>query len=198
MIFTGGLFCNRSSIGLPVRSHCPSPRALAPLAPPPRRATLVSRCGRARCPHRAANPRTARAPLPCASVAALHYTRTLLGRRDEDIAPYRHYTREIRMHYPSRIAPWYGFVTPAPRPRPIAVRSTVRTARAPPPYRMGMRARRAPPSRIARGGRATARNKRKQPAPTSRDGPFCYCRSARRQPKERAYASAPNICKRFC
>ncbi len=86
--------------------------------------TLVSRCGRARCPYHAANPRTsprtARAPLPCASVAALHHTRALLGRRDEDIAPYRHYTREIRMHYPSRIAPWYGFVIPAPRPCPIA------------------------------------------------------------------------------
>ena len=49
MTCTGGLFCNRSSIGLPVPVSTPSPRALAPLAPPPRRATLVSRCGRARC-----------------------------------------------------------------------------------------------------------------------------------------------------
>ena len=64
MIFTGGLFCNRSSIGLPVRSHCPlAARPLAPLA----YYTPVSRCGRARC-LAAGPPGSRRQPAPLAAL----------------------------------------------------------------------------------------------------------------------------------
>ena len=91
MIFTGGLFCNRSSIGLPVRSHCPL--AARPLAPPrrtPRRILAIPLAAPRSCsvavgrdvpiaPPRPVVARSARVPLPCASVAALHYTRALLG-----------------------------------------------------------------------------------------------------------------------
>ena len=40
-----------------------------------------------------------------------HYARTLPGRRDGDIAPYRRYTRKIRTPLPTRHRPW-GLPTP--------------------------------------------------------------------------------------
>ncbi len=61
---------------------------------------LVSRSGRARCPHRAAAPHGAvrglasRAPSPCTPTSTAITTR-ITGRRDGDIAPYRHYTRPL-------------------------------------------------------------------------------------------------------
>ena len=64
--------------------------------PAPRPCPVVrSRCGRARCPHRAANPRTARAPWSCPSpLAPYRYcARALLGRRDG--RPWRLATRAL-------------------------------------------------------------------------------------------------------
>ena len=78
-------------------SHFPhrpasSPRRIAPwsvhIAPCP---VVRSRCGRARCPHRAANPRTARTPWSYPS--PVPHALALLGRRDG--RPWRLATRAL-------------------------------------------------------------------------------------------------------
>ena len=127
---------NRIATRLPL--HTPR-RARARAPRPSPCSTLVPRCGRARCPHRAAAPSVrcaawnpaphARAPLP-----THHYTRALPVRRDENIAPYRNYTRDNRtlcprpslaprcaiLHYtraiPALHCPW-GLPTPGGAPR---------------------------------------------------------------------------------
>ena len=114
----------------------------APLRDPPFR-TRITRA--ARWGHRALpslHPRNSRAALPVGAphpvlrrrtpvalravprCAILHYTRALPGRRDGDIAPYRHYTRAI----PTLHCPW-GLPTPGgamsaagpPGSRPTAI-----------------------------------------------------------------------------
>ncbi len=121
-------------LGLP--RPCPSPLRTAPhcvavritRAPSPDPFAIRSRCGRARCPHRAAAPHGAvrrlasrfRCAVPrCRPVAPYrHSPHALPVRRDGDIAPYRHYTRKIR---PSTAQMVRGF---APRPYPSRCAAT--------------------------------------------------------------------------
>ena len=90
----------------------------APLAVRPPCPTLMSRCGRARCPHRAA-PSRCHAPrcrphnypraLPCGAMVA---------RRGSRLAPYRHHTCASRGAVPLRTA-----ITPAKFARNVRVSS---------------------------------------------------------------------------
>ena len=119
-------------------SHCGQWRVAVPRgAVPWSCAPPVPRCGRARCPHRAAAPSARCAAWHCAvwnraprwgagvtgrralrgyrgahgdapgktlsvcpmAITPAHYPRPRAMRRDGDIAPYRHYTRNIRRQY---------------------------------------------------------------------------------------------------
>ena len=105
------------------RARCPYRPWRLPTAV---RGLVRSRCGRARCPHRAAAPPARCAALhPAPPGANAIVARALPGRRDGDIAPYRHYTRE--WHPAPSLAPRCR----APHPRPVAVRPSPTPAHCP-------------------------------------------------------------------
>ena len=91
-----------------------------------------SRCGRARCPHRAAAPHRPRwlaaavrglasCVIAVSRCRAHHPCGAMLGRRVSRLAPYRHYAREIRTHRPVAITP--AMPRRAPRAHPVAMPS---------------------------------------------------------------------------
>ena len=127
-------------------------RALLPCAPPLPRCGLPPRCvawqvahaesfacrssAEARC---AAEPLTrsdARPPdLPArAAITPARCARALPGRRDRDIAPYRHYTREFRMVLSARCG-----APPRRAPPPCLTLVSPRRAASPAPSRLAIR-----------------------------------------------------------
>ena len=117
--------------------HCVAVRITR--APSPGPFAIRSRCGRARCPHRAAAPHGAVRGLAsrfrcavsrCRPVAPYrHSPRALPVRRDGDIAPYRHYTRKILPLCRADGAR----LGPAPLPVPLLRRTARVPSRAPRP-----------------------------------------------------------------
>ena len=129
------------------RHFRPLPHRPRPV-PSPGPFAIRSRCGRARCPHRAAAPHgavrgfgsspphraIARTPLCAPHITPAHYpSGAMLGRRGSRLAPYRHYTRALPerrdgdiapyRHYPRGMrtaifAPWSRPLARVPRPVP--------------------------------------------------------------------------------